>query len=369
MKILVYFSGKLFESKGTPIRTRNMIEQLQKNGAEVYYAGYDVPTGMSNTHAVVLKSPLQRGFQLVKFVKEYGIEIVYFQTSAGLWFVPFVRLLTQAHVGVDFHSRRLQEEHVYQQRFSLHTFFLEQIELLFCRFLSFSTSVSETITQYYKNVVPLSLTLPVGVNTSLFTPHISPNEEIAQWKGDALLIAYAGNTKWYQGLGTVLTAFEKLYKENPDSVKFLVIASSGIDDVRAYADKHDVAEGMYILDKQSHESIPGLLAAADVLTVVRPSDMVTEFSFPSKLPEYAALGKALIVSRVSDIESYIKNGENGVVVDPEDAEGVYTALQLLQNPHTREKFGESARLLAENTFDISVLGRKLFLFLNGIVGT
>lgn len=367
MKVLIYFSGKLFESKGTPIRTRNMIAQLQKNGVEIFYAGYDVPKNINKAHVLMLQSPFLRGFQLASFVRKHNIQIVYFQTSAGIWFAPFISFLTKARAGVDFHSRRLQEEHIYQKRPIVLTFFLEQLELVFCRFLSFGTSVAETITEYYSSAVKTFLTLPVGVDTSLFTPDILPNEEVSAWKGNAFLIAYAGNTKWYQGVGTVLSAFEKFYHKNSNSVKFLIIASSGVEDMHAYAHEHNLSEGMYILDKQPHDAIPGLLAAADVLTVVRPSDLVTEYSFPSKLPEYAALGKALIVSRVSDIESYIIDRENGIVVNPNDIDGVYEGLELLQDPEIRTRFGEKARLLAEKTFDIDILGMKLYAFLNGIV--
>jgi glycosyltransferase involved in cell wall biosynthesis len=121
---------------------------------------------------------------------------------------------------------------------------------------------------------------------------------------------------------------------------------------------------MRVLDKQPHQLIPSLLAAADVLTVVRPSDMVTEFSFPSKLPEYAALGKALIVSRVSDIGSYIKDGVNGLVVPPADEDALVNALHKLSDPEVRRRLGREARLLAEERFALDILGRALYDFVN-----
>lgn len=369
MKILIYFSGHLSEPKGTPIRTRNMIVELLKNGATVFYAGQDVPENVPRERVLLLKPPLVRGFQLARFVRQNQIDIVYFQTSAGLWFAPFVRLLTHAASGVDFHSRRFQEEHVYQKRARLHTAFLEFVELLLCRFLSFGTSVSGTISDYHRASVPNMLTLPVGVDVSLFSPDTSPDKEVLLWKGDAMLLAYAGNTKWYQGLGTVLEAFKRLHNEKPGSFKFLVIASSGADEVREYAKKHNLTDAILVLDKRPHDAIPSLLVTADILTVVRPSDMITEYSFPSKLPEYAALGKALVVSKVSDVTSYIMDHENGLVVPPGDSNALYEALKELENTKLRERLGHTARELALKCFAIDVLGAKLYNFLMRYVQT
>lgn len=364
MKILIYFSGKLFEPKGTPIRTRNVVRQFLANKAEVYYAGYDEPEGVGKDHVLRLAPPLLRAFQLVSYVRVNGIQAVYFQTSAGVWFAPAVRLFTSARVGVDFHSRRYQEEHIYRNRSRLHTAFLEAVELFLCRFVSFGTAVSATISAYYAPTGIRMLTLPVGVDTRIFRPDVPPRADIVSWKADSTLLAYAGNTKWYQGVEGVLDAFLKMQTRKRDAYKLLVIASSGADDVRAFAEKHHLEDAMRILDKQPHESIPSLLAAADVLTVVRPSDMVTEYSFPSKLPEYAALGKALIVSRVSDIASYIQDGVNGLIVPPSDNDALSSALDTLSDPELRRRLGREARRLAEREFELDILGRALYDFVN-----
>ncbi|MBI3572121.1 glycosyltransferase family 4 protein [Candidatus Kaiserbacteria bacterium] len=326
MKILVYFSGKLNEPRGTPIRTRNQIKELTKNGFDVFYAGHDVPEGFAPERVLMLAPPLRRFGQLARFVREEGIAIVYMQTSAGIWYAPWLRFFTSAKVGIDFHSRRYQEEHVYKKRATALTAVLEWLELFLARSLHFGTAVSHTIRDYYLHSVPRFLVLPVGVDTTLFSSTITPRPDVALWKGNATLLGYAGNTKWYQGVEDVLEAFRKAVKARSGAFKFLVIASSGSEDVEKYAKEHGIGNDLMILDKQPHAEIPTLLAAADILTVVRPSDPVTEYSFPSKLPEYAALGKALIVSRVSDIGSYIKNGENGMIVAPGDAAALERAL-------------------------------------------
>jgi glycosyltransferase involved in cell wall biosynthesis len=246
----------------------------------------------------------------------------------------------------------------------MHTALLEAFELFLCRFVSFGTAVSATLSTYYARTGIQMLTLPVGVDVRVFRPDVPSPAEIVSWNGDSVLLAYAGNTKWYQGVEGVLEAFLEVHQKRPGAYKFLVIASSGAEDVRAFREKHGLQDVMRVLDKQPHQLIPSLLAAADVLTVVRPSDMVTEFSFPSKLPEYAALGKALIVSRVSDIGSYIKDGVNGLVVPPADEDALVNALHKLSDPEVRRRLGREARLLAEERFALDILGRALYDFVN-----
>jgi glycosyltransferase involved in cell wall biosynthesis len=118
-----------------------------------------------------------------------------------------------------------------------------------------------------------------------------------------------------------------------------------------------------VLDKQPHDEVPKILAAADILTVIRPIDIITTFSFPSKLPEYAALEKALVVSDVSDIGRYISNGENGMIVPPGDVEATQKAFEFLSDPLVRSKMASRVRVLAEQEFDLHKLGRRLADFL------
>lgn len=366
MKILVYFSGKLYEAKGTPIRTRNMVAQLLKNSADVYYAGYDKPKELTDSKFLLLTSKLKRIGGLISFVRKNNIDLVYIQTSAGIWYAPFITLFTKARCGVDFHSRRFQEEKMYKKKGTLWLFFFEQLELFFASFLVFGTAVSHTLTKYYGRRVKKLLTVPVGVDTILFSPNIAPRKDIMEWKGDSTLIAYAGNTKWYQGIDVLLEQFAKISKEHRGIFKFLVIASSGIEDVETFMKKEGLSSSVKVLDKQPHEEIPSLLASADILTVVRPSDMVTEFSFPSKLPEYAALGKVLIVSDVSDIGEYIHSGDNGIIIKAGDTGALYEALFQASDKTLQKNLGENARRLAVSVFDLNELGKKVYSFLSGI---
>jgi hypothetical protein len=138
MKVLIYFSGKLFSLRGTPIRVNNVIRQLSENGIEVYYAGHDQPDNISSDHVLFLSAPLKRVFQLIRFVRKERVDLFYIQTSAGVWYAPFIALCTCAKVGVDFHNRIYQEAGLDRGYSRFRIELLESIEHVLLRFVSFA---------------------------------------------------------------------------------------------------------------------------------------------------------------------------------------------------------------------------------------
>lgn len=368
MKVLVYFSGKLFEPKGTPIRTRNILHALVENGVDVYYAGQDDVPELPNDHVLHLTRPFGRIFQLVRYVNRHHINLFYMQTTAGIWYAPFIALLTKARVGIDFHDRINQEVGMQRGYSTFEMVLRETIESLMCKwFVYFATGVSYTLQDYYKPVIRHFWVLPVGTDVDLFKPGITPNSEVMEWKKGTILLGYAGNLKWYQGMGTVLDAFSEVSKRYPDEFSLFVIGSSDTADVEKYVKEHNLEKRVKLMGKQPHDAIPSLLSAADILTIIRPSDMTTEFSFPSKFAEYAALGKTLIVSRISDMPRYVEDGVNGIIVAPENVAEAVAGLERLRDPELRATLGKNIRTLAVEEFNMETLGTRLCGFLRTLV--
>jgi glycosyltransferase involved in cell wall biosynthesis len=66
----------------------------------------------------------------------------------------------------------------------------------------------------------------------------------------------------------------------------------------------------------------------------------------------AALGLALVVSRVGGWSDVVDEGRNGFMIDPQDAAGFAAALRrLLSDPHALQAFRQESRALAAR-FDL-----------------
>jgi glycosyltransferase involved in cell wall biosynthesis len=96
------------------------------------------------------------------------------------------------------------------------------------------------------------------------------------------------------------------------------------------------------------------LAAADI--VVHPSTF--QDAYPNAVREAMTLGKPVIASALGGMLDMIVDGENGLVIAPDDVAALASALErLLQRGDLRQQLGESAEVFARHNFDIHV--RKL----------
>lgn len=364
LKILVYFSGDMDEPKGTPIRVKNVLNQLIKNGADVFYCGPKLPKNFPNERFLHMGNRYSRAFNISNFANKNKIDVIYIQTSAGLWLAPILQVLSKSKISLDYHSLLVEEEKIYKNLNFFSYNIRKYTDYFLSYFLDFATGVSYKLGDYYKNVIKKYHVLPGGVDISIFNENVHPNKELLDWKGKSILIGYAGNTKWYQGLDTVLSTLVKLQNNKPGEFKLFIVASSLEESISNFIKDNNLEPVIKLLGKQNHDDMPSLLMSADILTVVRPSDMVTEYAFPSKFPEYLALGKTVVFSRVGDIEKYIIDGISGALVNPGSVDALYDRLLELCDLEKRNIIRVGALRLVEEVLDIDKIGRNLYNFIN-----
>ena len=99
----------------------------------------------------------------------------------------------------------------------------------------------------------------------------------------------------------------------------------------------------------SHEKVPAYLDACDILASphVASTDGSEFFGSPTKLFEYLAMGKGIVASRLGQVGEVIIDGENGLLVEPGDADGLARAIERLAvDGELRSRLGAAARKTA-----------------------
>jgi glycosyltransferase involved in cell wall biosynthesis len=92
-----------------------------------------------------------------------------------------------------------------------------------------------------------------------------------------------------------------------------------------------------------HEEVPHYLACMDIVLAPYPQ---LPFWYPSSLKifEYMAAGKAVIAGNVGQVGEVIKDGDNGLLFDPDrEGELLQKTMALLENEELRKHIGARAR--------------------------
>jgi len=134
--------------------------------------------------------------------------------------------------------------------------------------------------------------------------------------------------------------------EEKDGVETLKVACRGFD--------------LKILNGMAHEDVIRIMSRARCLVLARPDSMQARAGFPTKLGEYLALGRPVIVTKVGEIPSYLQDGVSAYLVDPEDVAGFAEKIrEVFVDPVSAEQIGKAGREVALRNFDYKVYAKEL----------
>ena len=182
--------------------------------------------------------------------------------------------------------------------------------------------------------------LPNGKDTDMFNPdkynNIASKEHYGLSKYQVLM--FPGAPRPHKGVEDVLIALDKLNK--PD-LKLVIVGSNPYDD---YDTKLIEKWGNRIikLSKFPVETMPEVLAAADVVVVPQRKNYTTLAQFPLKLTDGMAMGKPILSTKVGDIPEIL--GDTGYLVEPDSPHEIAEQIKLIfDNLESAKEKGRQAR--------------------------
>jgi glycosyltransferase involved in cell wall biosynthesis len=186
--------------------------------------------------------------------------------------------------------------------------------------------------------------IPNGVNITRFRPLDDNNAFVVD--GRAQVVICVSKMRYEKGIDVLLQAWRLVHERAPEAR--LVIVGSGpiqaqfenMANALGIADKVEFAGLQSDVPKQLHRGSIGVL----------PSRWE---GMPNALLEAMACGLACVATAVSGSEDIIQHGYNGLLVEPEDYEGMAQALlSLLQDPELVQKYGQAARITTEKHYSL-----------------
>lgn len=233
------------------------------------------------------------------------------------------------------------------------------------QFLNQSDGVTVIIEQL-KNFVPTgksTLTLWPGVDTQTFYPRDRPTESLIELgiPLNSTVVCYTGNVHAANAhevrslyLGVAMLNREgyptTLVRAGCDSYPFL-------GDSEIWGRKYSVELG-YV----EHNKIANVLALADVLIQPGRNDAFNDYRLPSKLPEFLAMGKPVILPD-TNIGRFLDSMQNAVVLPKVDALSIVEIVKQLRCDRSLcSRLGEGASDFVKTYLDWSTNSQKLLNF-------
>lgn len=107
-----------------------------------------------------------------------------------------------------------------------------------------------------------------------------------------------------------------------------------------------------------YDSMPRLLAAADVVAIPQSDSEAASYQMPMKVYDAMAMGRPIVASSVSDLPLVLQGC--GRVVPPDDVSALATALsELLADPHAAFALGQRARARALQSYSTERVAETL----------
>lgn len=210
-----------------------------------------------------------------------------------------------------------------------------------------------TIIDKLKEFAPSSastMTLYPGVDRKQFYPQ-PKNTDLLKSLGienNTTILCYTGNVH-LANIDEVRSLYLAVGKRNQAGSP-TVLLRTGINNNLQILDKEQLWSEKYIIELGwvDRKTIPEILALADILVQPGRSDEFNDYRFPSKIPEFLAMGKPVIIPN-SNIAKSLTHQENAIILDSVDENSLPSAIDaIVDNPDLNHALAENALKFAEN---------------------
>jgi glycosyltransferase involved in cell wall biosynthesis len=206
-----------------------------------------------------------------------------------------------------------------------------------------------------------------GVETGLF--HLDPAAQEVRKQlqlEDYFLICYIGTMGNAHGLDTLIAAAEELQTALPNAIFLLIGEGAEKQRIVKLAAARGLAN-IRFLDQQPHERIPAYISAADLCLVMLKKTELFKTVIPTKLLEYMACERPVIVAVDGQARRIVEEAGAGVFVEPENSKALVKAiLDLAVDPERRRRMGAIGRQYIVNNFSREKTARDYIAVLKGL---
>ena len=182
-----------------------------------------------------------------------------------------------------------------------------------------------------------------GVDTQMFNPLAGTTLQREFSIEGKFVVSYVGTMGMAHGLETILQAALRLRDTNPEVVFLLLGEGAEKERLMAMARQCSLPN-LRFLEQQPREKIPGYICASDVCLVPLKKADVFETVIPSKMLEFMACGRPVILGVNGQARTILEEARAGLAIEPENSDAMAQAiLYLAKNRDTVREMGMNGR--------------------------
>jgi glycosyltransferase involved in cell wall biosynthesis len=184
--------------------------------------------------------------------------------------------------------------------------------------------------------------IPNGVSRELLSLSAGPDAKKAFGLDGKIVLGFTGFVKDWHGLDRVL---DWVAERAPSNMHLVVVGDGpALPALKAQAERLKITDKVTFAGLVARNRIASYVAAFDI--ALQPK--CVEYCSPLKLPEYMALGKAIVAPDQPNIREVLVDGQSALLFEADRPQRLFDALdRLVADAGLRQRLGAAARQTIE----------------------
>jgi glycosyltransferase involved in cell wall biosynthesis len=234
-----------------------------------------------------------------------------------------------------------------------------------CRLFDGMILITKALENYFRNYLrkgARSYILPMLVEEERFSNAVGN-------KPGYPYLAYCGSMEGEKdGVPDLIRAFHLIAGEFP-KYRLVLIGNTGFEgfsDLQKQIEGYGLQDRVIFTGRIERDALPGWLKGAEGLVLARPANKQAEGGFPTKLGEYLATGRPVVVTRTGEIPEFLTDMKDAYLATPGDPEDVAAKLRLLLSfPEQSARIGKAGLETARRCFGYKEQSARMGEFFPG----
>jgi glycosyltransferase involved in cell wall biosynthesis len=238
---------------------------------------------------------------------------------------------------------------------------------LILRYASGMIFMTQSLSEYFNNIVKRKSYIMTSVidfprfNNIAMKPLKINNKRY---------ICYMGNMELSKdNVDNIINAFALIKHKYGDLDLFLYGQPTDKDNkiLTDLIEELSLNDRVFFKGRINYSEVPSVLLGAEILVASQPKTKRAEGGFPTKLGEYLAAGRPVLLTQVGEIDQYIEDSKNGYLCEPENPVAFASKLSfILENYKEAQIVALKGREYVMSHFESKKVATGLVNFLDSL---